>query len=38
LEGTNAIQAREILANSGLNLITATTFEDAAMKVTQAIA
>jgi succinyl-CoA synthetase beta subunit len=38
LEGTNAEQAREILAHSGLNLISATTLEDAAEKVTQAIA
>jgi len=38
LEGTNAVEARNILTNSGLNLISATSFEDAAMKVTQAIA
>jgi succinyl-CoA synthetase beta subunit len=38
LEGTNAEQAQEILAHSGLNLISATTLEDAAMKVTRAIA
>ncbi len=38
LEGTNAEQAREILANSGMNLISATTLEDAAAKVTRAIA
>jgi len=38
LEGTNAVEARDILANSGLNFAVATSFEDAAQKVTQAIA
>ncbi|MGD0339041.1 MAG: ADP-forming succinate--CoA ligase subunit beta [Bacteroidota bacterium] len=37
LEGTNAVEARSILAASGLNLIVATTLEDAARKVTAAI-
>jgi succinyl-CoA synthetase beta subunit len=38
LEGTNAVEARDILANSGLNFAVATSFQDAAKKVTQAIA
>jgi succinyl-CoA synthetase beta subunit len=37
LEGTNANQARAILASSGLNLTVASTLEDAARKVTTAI-
>ncbi len=37
LEGTNAREAREILANSGLNFSVATTLEDAAKKVTSAL-
>jgi succinyl-CoA synthetase beta subunit len=37
LDGTNAKEAREILANSGLNFSVASSFEDAARKVTQAI-
>lgn len=37
LQGTNAIEAREILKNSGLNLIPADTLQDAAQKVTEAI-
>ncbi|MCB0722196.1 MAG: ADP-forming succinate--CoA ligase subunit beta [Ignavibacteriae bacterium] len=37
LQGTNAIEARKILDESGLNLISADTLEDAAQKVTQAI-
>lgn len=37
LQGTNAIEAKKILDDSGLNLISATTLEDAAQKVTQAI-
>jgi succinyl-CoA synthetase beta subunit len=37
LEGTNAKEAREILANSGLNFAVATSLEDAAAKVTKAI-
>ncbi|HAY35220.1 MAG TPA: ADP-forming succinate--CoA ligase subunit beta [Ignavibacteria bacterium] len=38
LQGTNAIEAKEILDNSGLNLISATTLEEAAQKVTEALA
>src|SRR5262249_20346554 len=38
LEGTNAKEAREILANSGLNFAVASTLQDAASKVTAAIA
>lgn len=37
LQGTNAEEARQILAESGLNLIPADTLEDAAKKVTAAI-
>ncbi len=37
LDGTNAEEARDILANSGLNFSVASSFEDAARKVTQAI-
>lgn len=37
LEGTNAKEAREILANSGLNFAVASTLQDAAEKVTRAI-
>jgi succinyl-CoA synthetase beta subunit len=37
LQGTNAEEAKKILDDSGLNLISATTLEDAAKKVTQAI-
>jgi succinyl-CoA synthetase beta subunit len=37
LQGTNAVEAREILKNSGLNLIPADTLQDAAQKVTEAI-
>ncbi len=37
LDGTNAEEARTILANSGLNFAVATSFQDAAQKVTQAI-
>ncbi len=37
LEGTNAREAREILAHSGLNFSVATTLEDAAQKVTSAL-
>lgn len=37
LQGTNAIEARKILDESGLNLISADTLEDAANKVTEAI-
>jgi succinyl-CoA synthetase beta subunit len=37
LEGTNAEEARKILANSGLNFAVASSFDDAARKVTQAI-
>ena len=37
LEGTNAKEAREILANSGLGVMVAGSFQDAANKVTSAI-
>ena len=37
LEGTNAKEARQILANSGLNFAVASTLQDAAEKVTNAI-
>lgn len=37
LEGTNAKEAREILAHSGLNFSVAESLEDAAKKVTKAI-
>lgn len=37
LQGTNADEAKKILDESGLNLISATTLEDAADKVTKAI-
>jgi succinyl-CoA synthetase beta subunit len=37
LQGTNAVEAREILDNSGLNLISADTLADAAAKVTMAL-
>jgi len=37
LQGTNAEEAKKILDESGLNLISATTLEDAAEKVTKAI-
>lgn len=37
LQGTNAEEAKKILDESGLNLISATTLEDAAQKVTKAI-
>jgi succinyl-CoA synthetase beta subunit len=37
LQGTNAEEAKKILDDSGLNLISATTLEDAAQKVTRAI-
>lgn len=37
LQGTNAVEAKEILDNSGLNLISATTLEEAAQKVTEAL-
>ncbi len=37
LQGTNAEEAKKILDESGLNLISATTLEDAAAKVTKAI-
>ncbi len=38
LQGTNAIEAKQLLDKSGLNLISAVTLEDAAEKVTEAIA
>ncbi len=37
LEGTNAVEAREVLADSGLNFAVATSLQDAASKVTAAI-
>ncbi|HEY6191486.1 MAG TPA: ADP-forming succinate--CoA ligase subunit beta [Bacteroidota bacterium] len=37
LEGTNAKEARQILANSGLNFAVASTLQDAADKVTKTI-
>lgn len=37
LQGTNADEAKKILDDSGLNLISATTLEEAAAKVTEAI-
>jgi len=37
LQGTNAVEAKEILDNSGINLISATTLEEAAKKVTEAL-
>jgi len=38
LEGTNVEQGRKILAESGINLITATTMSDAAEKAVKAVA
>ena len=38
LEGTNVEQGRQILANSGLNMIVANTMDEAAKKVVQAAA
>ena len=37
LQGTNAVEAREILKNSGLSIIPADTLADAAQKVTDAL-
>jgi succinyl-CoA synthetase beta subunit len=37
LQGTNAVEAKKLLDESGLNLIPATTLEEAAEKVTEAI-
>jgi succinyl-CoA synthetase beta subunit len=37
LQGTNAIEAKKILDDSGLNLISATTLEDAAEKVNESL-
>ncbi|MGB3019123.1 MAG: succinate--CoA ligase subunit beta, partial [Ignavibacteria bacterium] len=37
LQGTNAEEAKKLLDESGLNLIPATTLEEAAEKVTEAI-
>jgi len=37
LQGTNALEAKKILDDSGLNLISATTLEDAAERVTEAL-
>ncbi|KAF0152281.1 MAG: succinyl-CoA synthetase beta subunit [Ignavibacteria bacterium] len=38
LEGTNAIEAKEMLESSGLNFAVATTLQDAAQKVTSVLA
>ncbi|MEE4311068.1 MAG: ADP-forming succinate--CoA ligase subunit beta [candidate division KSB1 bacterium] len=38
LEGTNAVEAGEILNKSGLHFLVATSFEDAANKVVEALA
>ncbi|MBI5730373.1 MAG: ADP-forming succinate--CoA ligase subunit beta [Ignavibacteriales bacterium] len=38
LEGTNAIEAKELLENSGLNFEVATTLHDAAKKITSVLA
>jgi succinyl-CoA synthetase beta subunit len=38
LQGTNAVEARKLLDESGLNLIPADTLQDAADKVTHALA
>lgn len=38
LEGTNAIEAKDLLENSGLNFEVATTLQDAAKKVTAVLA
>ncbi|MCB0728251.1 MAG: ADP-forming succinate--CoA ligase subunit beta [Ignavibacteriae bacterium] len=37
LQGTNAVEAKKILDDSGLNLIAATTLEDAAAKVNESL-
>jgi succinyl-CoA synthetase beta subunit len=37
LDGTNAIEAREILQSSGLNFLVAATLQDAADRVTEAL-
>jgi len=37
LQGTNATEAKKLLDDSGLNLISATTLDEAAAKVTEAI-
>lgn len=38
LQGTNSIEAQEIIKNSGLPVITAVSFKEAAMKVTEVLA
>ncbi len=38
LDGTNAEEARDILQASGLNFLVAATLQDAADKVTEALA
>jgi succinyl-CoA synthetase beta subunit len=38
LQGTNAEEAKKLLDESGLNLIPATTLEEAALKVNEALA
>ncbi|MEY3386770.1 MAG: hypothetical protein RIR53_1581, partial [Bacteroidota bacterium] len=37
LDGTNAVEAREILQSSGLNFLVAATLQDAADRVTEAL-
>ncbi|HMQ68502.1 MAG TPA: ADP-forming succinate--CoA ligase subunit beta [Ignavibacteria bacterium] len=37
LQGTNAVEAKKILDESGLNLVSATTLEDAAAKVNESL-
>jgi succinyl-CoA synthetase beta subunit len=37
LDGTNAIEAGEILKKSGLNFLVAATLQDAADRVTEAL-
>ena len=38
LQGTNAIEAKEIIDNSGLSVISAVSFKEAAIKVTEVLA
>ena len=37
LQGTNSEKAKEIIDNSGLNVLSATAFDEAALKVQAAI-
>ena len=37
LQGTNSVEAKEIIDNSGLNVLSATGFDEAAKKVQTAI-